>query len=277
MDTKVCVITGGGSGMGLAAAKFMTGKKVVISGRTVSKLEKAVAELKEAGIDTVAHACDTSDRNSVKELAAFAASLGTITTVINSAGMSPTMAGPEKLLRVNALGTVYMNEEFSKLMGQGSVIEDIASNSAYSLPKILIPKKAYPLAMTNEDEFLKKTIKRASIAKDEYGKAGFAYAISKNFVVWYAQYSAFKLGPKGIRVVSLSPGLIDTGMGEAEKEHGGYLLKFAAEHRMGTPEELGFAIASVADERNGYLAGVDVLTDGGATYGKDFLKLLGSK
>ena len=50
----------------------------------------------------------------------------------------------------------------------------------------------------------------------------------------------------------------------AEKE-GGDMLKYGAEHRMGTPEELGYAIATVADERNGYLAGVDILVDGGCT------------
>ena len=41
---------------------------------------------------------------------------------------------------------------------------------------------------------------------------------------------------------------------------------------MGKPEELGFAIASVADERNGYLAGVDILVDGGSVNGKEFVK-----
>jgi hypothetical protein len=50
------------------------------------------------------------------------------------------------------------------------------------------------------------------------------------------------------------------------------MLAFAAEQRMGTPDELGFAIATVADERNGYLAGVDVLVDGGSTNGKAFRK-----
>ena len=50
------------------------------------------------------------------------------------------------------------------------------------------------------------------------------------------------------------------------------MLKFAAEERMGKPEELGYALATVADERNGYLAGVDILCDGGSTYGKAFKK-----
>ena len=89
---NVCVITGGGSGMGLAAAKFMSKDKIiVISGRTMSKLEGAVAELKALGYDAYAKACDTSDRESVKELVAFASSLGEIKNVINAAGVSPAM------------------------------------------------------------------------------------------------------------------------------------------------------------------------------------------
>ena len=100
----VCVITGGGSGMGLAAAKFMPKDKIIIvSGRTVSKLEKAIEQLKELGYEAYAYACDTSNRNSVKELAQYAAETGNVRNVINAAGMSPNMADPEKLLRVNAI------------------------------------------------------------------------------------------------------------------------------------------------------------------------------
>lgn len=61
-------------------------------------------------------------------------------------------------------------------------------------------------------------------------------------------------------------------MGNLEAEEGASLLKTTAENRMGKPEELGYAIATVADERNGYLAGVDVLVDGGSVVGKAFVK-----
>ena len=271
---NVCVITGGGSGMGLEAAKFMPKDKIiVISGRTVKKLEGAIEELKALGYEAYAKACDTSDRDSVKELVKFACSLGTVKNVINSAGVSPAMKGtPEGILRINALGTVYMNQEFSKVMEAGSVIVDVSSNSAYVLPSFLINKKVYPLAETDEALFLKKLIKKSELAKGEYQRKGFAYSLSKNFVVWYAQKCAFEYGKKGIRVVSLSPGLIATDMGNLEKKDGGMLIPFSAEERMGKPEELGFALATVADERNGYLAGVDVLCDGGSTNGMKYFK-----
>ena len=272
---NVCVITGGGSGMGLEAAKFMPKDKIIVlSGRTMSKLENGVNELKELGYEAYAKTCDTSSRESVKELVAFAKELGEVKNVINSAGVSPAMKGtPESILRINALGTVYINQEFSKVMNAGSVIVDVSSNSAYILPSFIIPKKAYSLAETDEDLFVKKLAKKSMMAKGEYQQKGFAYSLSKNFVVWYAKKCAFEYGVKGIRVVSLSPGLIATDMGNLEKEDGGMLIPFSAEERMGKPEELGYALATVADERNGYLAGVDVLCDGGSTNGmKEFKK-----
>mgnify|MGYP004600683303 FL=1 len=273
--SKVCVVTGGGSGMGLSAAKFMPKDRIiVVSGRTESKLTKAVEQLREAEFEAYAKACDTSKRDSVKALAEYAASLGTITNVIHAAGVFPAMKGTmENILRINALGTVYVNQEFSQKMNQGSVIVDIASMSAYSTPNFMIPKKAYPLAETDEALFLKKILKLSALTKDEYQKKGLIYALSKNFVTWYAAKCAFDYGSKGIRVVSLSPGLIATDMGNLESGHGGSMLAFSCEGRMGTPEELGFAIATLADERNGYLAGVDILCDGGTIRGqKEFRK-----
>lgn len=64
-------------------------------------------------------------------------------------------------------------------MKAGSVICDISSNSAYTLPSFIIPKKAYLLAETNEAAFLAKLIKRSNMAKTVYEKNGFAYGLSK--------------------------------------------------------------------------------------------------
>ena len=269
---KVCVVTGGGSGMGLEAARSMPNDRIfLLSGRTRSKLEKAAEVLKDNDRKSYIKTCDTSDRKQVHELARYAASLGEVTNVINAAGLSPSMADPEKLLRVNALGTVYVNREFAKVMKSG-VIVDISSNSAYKLPKMMIPKKTYTLAEKHEQQFIDKLLKICGIIKDKYKRSGLAYALSKNFVIWYAEKSAFELGTRGIRVCSLSPGLIATEMGELEKGEGSAMLEHTAERRMGTPQELGFAIAMAADERNGYLAGVDILVDDGSTKGNRHLQ-----
>ena len=117
--------------MGLEAAKFMAKDKIiVISGRPLSKLENAINELKALGFNAYAKTCDTSSRESVKELVEFCLSLGKIKNVINSAGVSPAMKGtPEGILKINALGTVYVNQEFSKVMNPGSVIVDGGSTN----------------------------------------------------------------------------------------------------------------------------------------------------
>ncbi|MBQ9308468.1 MAG: SDR family NAD(P)-dependent oxidoreductase [Clostridia bacterium] len=267
----VCVITGGGSGMGLAAAKCMPKEKIlVLSGRTVAKLEKAVSALETLGYEAHPFACDTSNRDSVRAMAEYAKSLGNVRNVINAAGLSPAMAKPEQLLRVNALGTVNVNQEFSKVMGPGSVIVDVSSNSAYVLPDCMVGKKTLRMAETDPEKFVRKYLRLCALVPGDYQKSGLAYALSKKFVCKYAQMCAFAYGEKGIRVVSLSPGLIATDMGNLEAGEGGKMLKYTAEKRMGDPEELGYALATLADERNGYLAGVDVLVDGGATYGKKF-------
>lgn len=259
--------------MGLAAAKYMPKEKVIIvTGRTLSKLEKAVKELEEAGYEAYAKTCDTSNRQQVRELAEFAAGIGEIKNVIHAAGLSPAMAKPEQLLRVNALGTVYVNQEFARYMHEGSVIVDVSSNSAYMLPEFLANKRTFALADTDEELFLKKMLKLSGLIKDEYKSSGIAYGLSKKFVIWYAAKCAYEFGSRKIRVCSLSSGLIATDMGNLEAKEGGSLLLTTAENRMGAPEELGYALATVADERNGYLAGVDILCDGGSVVGKKLKK-----
>ena len=239
----------------------------------MKKLQNAVNELTALGYEAHAFACDVSRREDVRALAEYAASLGEIKNVIHAAGLSPAMAKPEQLLRVNALGTVHVNQEFSRLMGPGSVMVDVSSNAAYVLPDFLVGKELCRLAEKDEEKFVHLLLKLCGLVPGDYQKSGMAYALSKKFVIRYAQMCASAYGEKGIRVVSLSPGLIATDMGNAEKENGGFLIKFAAEERMGKPEELGYAIATVADERNGYLAGVDILCDGGSTAGqKEFKK-----
>ena len=272
---NVCVITGGGSGMGLETARNIDKSVIlVLTGRTLQKLENAKAILESEGHEVHLTTCDVSSRRDVHELCLLAASLGTIKTVIHAAGLSPTMADPETIIRVNAVGTKNVNMEFYKYMNDGGVIVDIASSSAYEAPAAFVKHQIYEEAEYKEDDFVKHMTGEANfIPGEDYTKAGFAYTLSKNFVVWYAQKCAHKYGEKGIRVVSVSPGLIETDMGNQEVEKSEFarqMIDRTCAHRMGKPEELGYAIATIADRRNGYLSGIDVLIDGGAFTGKKF-------
>ena len=96
---NVCVITGGGSGMGLETARNIDKEVIlVLTGRTIAKLEHAKEILEAEGHQVHLIACDVSQRRDVHELALLASGLGTIKTVIHAAGLSPTMADPEKII-----------------------------------------------------------------------------------------------------------------------------------------------------------------------------------
>lgn len=130
---KICVITGGGSGMGLATAKLVceAGYYTILVGRTVSKLEKAVADLRSAGGEAEAFSCDVANRESCFALARHAADCGEVKALLHIAGLSPHMGDAEKILRGNALGTVNINDAFYEMMAPGGCVIDTASMSAY--------------------------------------------------------------------------------------------------------------------------------------------------
>ncbi|MCF0242026.1 MAG: SDR family NAD(P)-dependent oxidoreductase [Treponema sp.] len=272
---KVHVVTGGGSGIGKAVAAMLSKEDtVIITGRNLTKLDKTAEELNATGCHIKTTTCDISKLEDVKKLAEYAASLGEVSKVINCAGISGSMGDRETIIRINALGTVYMNREFYKVMN-GGVICDVASDSAHLLPNIMMPKeKDYRLILKDENAFLKKMLKKSKVLKNESYNAQFAYMMSKRFVQWYAQNCAYKyMDTKGIRVFSVSPGFVKTPM--TEKEQGiasETMLSYSGLKRGAEPEELGFLITSLVDDRCGYLVGTDVLCDGGCINNGYFIK-----
>ena len=263
---KVNVVTGGGTGIGRAAAAMLPkDEKVVITGRRLEKLNKTAEELNAEGHQLVGMTCDVSKREDVKKLAEFAASLGDVSKVIHCAGVSGSMANRETIIRINALGTVHVNQEFYKVMNGGCIV-DVASDSGYILPGIMLPGKGvYRLAIEDEDRFVTKMVKKARLGKDEGTNSQIAYMISKNFARWYSERCAYKyMANKGIRVFSISPGYVETPMTEKEKgEATDIMLSYTGLKRGAAPEELAYIITALADERASYLAGADLVCDGG--------------
>lgn len=262
---RVHVVTGGGSGIGRAVAQMLPkDDAVVITGRHKEKLQRVADELNAEGHHIETAACDVSKRGEVAELASMATALGEIATVVHAAGISGSMGDSEQIVRINALGMVYVNQEFYKRM-QGGCIVDVASNSGYILPKFLIPESRYPLAVTDEKAFVAALVRRASLIPGKGVAPQIAYMISKNFARWYSAECAFKyLRTRNVRVFSVSPGYVETPMTEKEKGKAtDILLGYSGPGRGATPEELAYLICALADERCGYLMGTDVLCDGG--------------
>ncbi|MGH3639126.1 MAG: SDR family NAD(P)-dependent oxidoreductase, partial [Mycobacterium sp.] len=117
--TKLAVITGGAGGMGLAVAHVIgRDSAVLISDVSQERLDAARRDLVKAGITCTATLCDVTDRESVSQLFDHAQQCGTITSVVHTAGVSPAMGSAELILRINAVGTVLINDAFYQIAGE---------------------------------------------------------------------------------------------------------------------------------------------------------------
>jgi len=261
---RVSVITGGAGGMGLATANIVgRDHTVVLCDVRQERLDAATDALTGLEVSSVAVNCDVTDRAAVGQLFDTANSLGTLSSVIHTAGVSPSMGDADYVMRTNAMGTVNVNEVFYESAGEGAAIVNVASMAAHMLPDELIPAAQFPTAMTDEPAFMAAMLAACDIAGKE-ARSGIAYAISKSFVRWYSSAQCERFNGKGLRIVSVSPGSIDTEMGRLEEQAGaGAMVADAAVPRWGKAEEMGALLAFCASAAAGYLTGTDVLNDGG--------------
>ncbi|TRW89043.1 SDR family oxidoreductase [Mycolicibacterium sp. 018/SC-01/001] len=260
----VSVITGGAGGMGAATAALVgRDHTVVLFDIRAQRLATAKATLEKSGIAVTAVAGDVTDPRAVADVLAQAADLGSLRSVIHTAGVSPSMGEAEFIVRTNALGTVTVGEEFFRVAPAGAALVNVASMAAHLLPDTLYPTAAYPKALEDPEAFTAEALSACGIGPDE-ARPGLAYAISKSFVRWYSTAQAERFNGRGLRVLSVSPGSTDTDMGRLEEQAGaGALVVDAAVPRWGTAEEMGELLAFCASSRVGYLTGTDILCDGG--------------
>lgn len=262
--SDVTVITGGAGGMGLATAKIVgPDHTVVLCDVRQDRLDAAVAALEDLGITPTAVNCDVTDRQAVTRLFETAAGLGTVVAVIHAAGVSPSMGAADYVMRTNAVGTLNVNEVFYETAGEGAAIVNVASMAAHMLPEEIIPTDQFPQALRDEDAFMADMLAACEIAPEE-ARPGLAYALSKSFVRWFSTSQAERFNGRGLRIVSVSPGSVDTEMGRLEEQAGaGAMVTDAAVPRWGKAEEMAELFAFCVSARAGYLTGTDILNDGG--------------
>ena len=263
----VCAITGAAGGLGLGTAKKMgETHKLLLSDMDEGKLNKAVEELRGMGMEAEGMIVDVSDRSQVDAFAKKAAEMGRVQAVVHLAGLTALFAAPEKILRVNAFGTMYVNEAFYEVMDAGGAIMDICSISAYLLPEDRIPYNIYEISRDDKEEFYNKLMEVVNNPSFEPVKQGMAYTFSRSFIKWYVSDCCTKFGKKGIRVVSIAPGIVETEMSKQDMDKSGSLdamLSYCPMGRQGRIDEAAFLISTLVDERNSYVNGLVVLCDGG--------------
>ncbi len=250
MKNKVALITGASSGIGRATAEAFAekGAKVVVSARRKEELDSLVASIEAKGGKASAIKTDVSDAKSVEQMVAHTLKVfGRLDFAINNAGIEGQLSmitdleenDWDQVLDINLKGVFLSMKYEARAMlklGNGGAIVNIGSvNSFLGFP------------------------------------TGSAYVTSKHGLIGLTSSVSAELGPKGIRVNLLCPGVTVTPMHERLRSIVGDdlydkgILPTVHLQRAGLPEEMAKAIVFLCSEDASYITGSTLTVDGGLT------------
>ena len=263
MKNKIVVLVGTGSIGQAIIRRIGTGKHIILADYNPDNAQAAARILEDAGFECSVIQTDLGSKESILQLAATAESCGTVTHLVNAAGVSPSQAPVEKILQVDLYGTSVLMEEFGKIIaeeGSGIMISSQSGHRLGNLPQ----EQSDALATTPADQLLDLPFLKD--IKDTLK----AYQYSKRCNVLRVMYEATRWGKRGATINSISPGIIITPLANDEL-HGprkdGYLKMIQASPagRAGTPDEVGDLAAFLMSNRGRFITGADILIDGGTT------------
>ncbi|HUJ04714.1 MAG TPA: SDR family oxidoreductase [Streptosporangiaceae bacterium] len=263
--SDVTVVIGAGQIGQAIARRVSAGKHVLLADLHQASADAAAEVLADAGFDVSTAILDVSSRESVHALAQTAAARGDITGVIHAAGVSPSQAAPEVILRVDLYGTALVLEEFGNIIAPGGSAVVIASQSGHRLGALTAEQDA-ALATTPADELLSLPMLQPGQVIDSLH----AYQLAKRGNSLRVMAEAVRWGKRGARVNTISPGIIMTPLARDEltgPRGEGYrrMLELSAAGRAGTPDEVGTVGALLMGPGGAFITGSDFLMDGGVT------------
>ena len=262
---KDIIIWMGAGQIGLAIVRrIASGKKIVIGDRSLVNARAAADALNGSGFDAVALEADLSSRESILSLISEACKYGDIRYLVNSAGVSPSQASIETILKVDLYGTAVLLEEVGKVIVSGGSGVTVSSQSGYRMPA-LTPEADRLLATTPAEELLALEMLRPENIRDTLH----AYQMAKRCNVKRVMAEAVKWGERGARLNSLSPGIIVTPLAidEFNGPRGGFYKNMFAKcpaGRPGTADEVAHVAELLLEDKGAFITGSDFLIDGGA-------------
>ena len=262
---NVMILTGAGQ-IGMAIARRMGyGKKIFIGDKKMENARTISGIMNEAGFDTEALEMDLSSRESIRNLIAEAQKAGPITMLVNAAGVSPSQAPIEAILKVDLYGTAVLLEEVGKVIAPGGVGVTISSQSGHRMPA-LTPGEDEQLACTPTEELLNLEFLQPENILDTLH----AYQLAKRCNEKRVMAEAVKWGEKGARINSISPGIIVTplALDEFNGPRGDFYKNMFARcpaGRPGTADEVANVAELLMSDKGAFITGADFLIDGGAT------------
>lgn len=261
----VIVVIGPGSIGQAIARRVSAGKKILLADIRAENAEVAAETLANAGFETAVTRVDISSRESVQALVQKATSMGQVSGVIHAAGVSPSQASPQIILKVDLYGTALILEEFGNIIAKGGSGVVIASQSGHRLGPLPV-EQSKALAMTPTDDLLALPF----LAQDAVKDSLHAYQLSKRGNALRVMAEAVRWGNRGARVNTISPGIIITPLANDELRGPGgdgyrRMIALSPAGRAGTPDEVGSVAALLMGTGGAFITGSDFLMDGGVT------------
>jgi NAD(P)-dependent dehydrogenase (short-subunit alcohol dehydrogenase family) len=263
MTNEVLVVIGAG-GMGQAIARRQgSGKTVLLADSSEETLGSVAQTMIRDGYIVQTLVVDVSSSDSVDDLARRATELGAISQVAHTAGLSPTQASAEAVLRVDLRGVALVLDVFGKIIAPGGAGVVIASMAGYLFPA-LTAEQENALAHTPA----RGVLEVPHVSPDSVTDSALAYGLAKQANHISVRAASLIWGRRGARINSISPGTIATPMGQLELDspmgegiRG--LIAVSAAGRLGTPDEIAAAAAFLLGPESTFITGTDLLVDGG--------------
>ncbi len=263
---KEVIVAIGPGQIGQAIARRVAfGKHVLLADQRQANAQVAADVLANAGYDVTVATVDVSSRENVQGLVETAKGLGRITGLIHAAGVSPSQASVETILRVDLYGTALVLEQFGNVIEPGGSGVVIASQSGHRLPA-LSAEQNKALAMTPVEDLLGLPF----LQPDKVTDTLHAYQLSKRGNSLRVAAEAVRWGKRGARINTISPGIIMTPLAKDEltgPRGEGYrrMISLSPAGRAGTPDEVAGVAALLMGPDGGFITGSDFLMDGGVT------------
>lgn len=261
----VMIVTGAGQISMAIARRMGFGKKIVMGDKNINNA-KAIAEImNNAGFDVEPVEMDLSSREYILSLIAKAQEYGDIKMLVNGAGVSPSQAPIEAILKVDLYGTAVLLEEVGKVITKGGCGVTISSQSGWRMPQLTAEEDA-ELATTPTEELLKLEILQPENIKDTLH----AYQLAKRCNEKRVMAQSVEWGKRGARLNDIAPGIIVTPLAvdEFNGPRGDFYKNMFAKcpaGRPGTADEVANVAELLMSDKGAFITGSTFLIDGGAT------------